>query len=176
MVVLGLVLAAAYVAGHYLAVRYAVEQVSVEIRLQRMDVTADDKWLAAERISTVEDTAYLLEEAADVREEGHVRGYLVALAAVCLMCIGILLPRLKGRARTVLVVVAGVVWGLYPVSAVLTFAQWVFLHMGDGGATGFNEEYADWLPRMLLVLVVAAALQAIGLVMQARRRPVEPTP
>ncbi|MEO3807279.1 hypothetical protein [Nonomuraea sp. B1E8] len=67
VVVLGLVLAAAYVAGHYLAVRYAVEQVSVEIHLQGTDVTADDKWLAAERISPVEDTAYRLEEVADVR-------------------------------------------------------------------------------------------------------------
>ncbi|TDD00490.1 hypothetical protein E1292_28415 [Nonomuraea deserti] len=73
VVVLGVVLAAAYVAGHYLAVRYAVEQVSGEIRLEGMDVTADDNWLAAGRISPVEDMAYLLEEVADVRGEGHVR-------------------------------------------------------------------------------------------------------
>jgi hypothetical protein len=47
--------------------------------------------------------------------------------------------------------------------------------MGEGGVTGFNDQCAGWLPRLLLVLAVAAAPQAACLLVQARRRS-EPSP
>ncbi|MGP3911696.1 hypothetical protein [Nonomuraea sp. 10N515B] len=40
---------------------------------------------------------------------------------------------------------------------------------GDGGATGVPHRFADWLPLRELILFVAANLQAIGLVLLARR-------
>lgn len=155
--VLGLVLAAAYVAGHYLAMRYAIKQVAVPgtAGSQVMDVDVDDGGLA--------------EDVAGVRGDGEGRGLLVGLVAVFVTGIGLLLPRLKGAARTTVVVLSGAVWGLYPVAAVFTLGKWGNLMMGDGGNTGFPHDYARYLPLTLLVLVGAAALQATGLVIQARR-------
>ncbi|MFI7444503.1 hypothetical protein [Nonomuraea indica] len=158
LLVLGLFLAAAYLAGHYLAIRYAIEQETVfgTAGSQVMNATPDDGGLA--------------EDAADVRRGGgERRGFLVVLVSVAVTCLGIILPRLKGSVRITAVVGSGVTWAFYPVAAYLTLGQWGSLMVGDGGNTGLHHDYAKWLPLMLLILVGAAGLQATGLVMQARR-------
>ncbi|WP_188194135.1 hypothetical protein [Nonomuraea sp. SYSU D8015] len=152
----GLVLAAAYVAGHYLAMRYAVEQATFMATAgsEVMGATPDDDGLA--------------EDMRDVRGDREMLVFLVGLAAISVTCGGIPLPRLKGPARFAVAALAWIGWAFYPVAAVLTFFKWALLLVGDGGATGFPHYYAAWLPRLLLLVVGAAALQATGLVMAGR--------
>ncbi|GAA4966646.1 hypothetical protein GCM10023334_087820 [Nonomuraea thailandensis] len=158
LLLLGLFLAAAHLAGHYLAMRYAIKQETVfgTAGSQMMNATPDDGGLA-------EDVAQMR------RGSGEERGFLAVFMSVAVTCVGIILPRLKGSVRTTAVVISGVTWAFYPVAAYLTLGQLGSLMVGDGGNTGLHHDYAKWLPLMLLTLAGAAGLQATGLVMQARR-------
>ena len=152
LVVLGLLPAAAYVAGHYLAMRDAVGQV-----------------LTGPGAYEVRQDGGLAEDMAGVRAEGGPRGLLAGFAALAVTCLGLLSAGLRGRARTIAALLAGAAWLLYPVVAVRTLGQLGRLMLGDGGNTGFPHDYAGWLPWLLLALVAAAVLQATGLLSGVRR-------
>lgn len=163
----GLVLSAVYTLGLYAAIRYAVDatiQHDMEMNIRHgADIAMDSGGLA--------------EDLAGMREEVWKRAFPVGAATVCLAFIALLLPWSRGRIKSGVLVLSGVLWVMYPLTAVSTFGMWGSYMVGDGGATGVPHRFAIWLPLGVLILFVAAILQAIGLVLLARRgTTASPTP
>lgn len=159
LMVSGLVLSAVYAVGLHAAIQYAVDatneyNMGMNIR-SGADLTMDPGGLA--------------EDLAGIRSTVRRLTFPVGAVTVCLGVITLLLPWLRGRMRLRVLALSGILWVMYPYTVLLTLSRWVSTMVGDGGATGVPHRFAGWLPLGALTLCVAATLQAIGLVLLARR-------
>ncbi|MFG1959862.1 hypothetical protein [Nonomuraea sp. NPDC049028] len=159
LMVSGLVLSAVYAVGLHAAIHYAVDatneyNMGMNIR-SGADLTMDPGGLA--------------EDLAGIRSTVRRLAFPVSAVTACLSVITLLLPRLRGRIKLRVLVLSGILWVMYPLTVLFTLSRWGSIMVGDGGATGVPHRFAGWLPLGALILCVGATLQAIGLVLLARR-------
>ncbi|GAA2683706.1 hypothetical protein [Nonomuraea recticatena] len=159
LMVSGLVLSAVYTVGLHAAIPYAVDatiQHQMEMNVSfGADLTMHPGGLA--------------EDLAGIRSTVRRLTFPVGAVTLCLSFVALLLPWLRGRIRFGVLVLSGVLWVMYPLTVLETLGAWGSYMVGDGGATGVPHRFAGWLPLGALLLFVAATLQAIGLVLLARR-------
>ncbi|MEU4230838.1 hypothetical protein AB0F17_41660 [Nonomuraea sp. NPDC026600] len=152
-------LSAVYTVGLHAAIQYAVDatiQHDMEMNIRfGADLTMDPGGLA--------------EDLAGIRSTVRRLVFPVGAVTVCLSFITLLLPWLRGRIKSGVLVLSGVLWVMYPLTVLSTLGRWVGFMVGDGGVTGVPHRFAGGLALGALILFVAATLQAIGLVLLARR-------
>ncbi|WP_433514227.1 hypothetical protein ACQP2T_00520 [Nonomuraea sp. CA-143628] len=159
LMVSGLVLSAVYAVGLHAAIQYTVDTTighNVEMNIRSgADEPMDLKGLA--------------EDLVGIRSTVRRLAFPVGAVTVLLSVFSLLLPRLRGRIKLGVLAMSGGLWVMYPYTVLLTLGRWGSIMVGDGGATGAPHWFAGLLPLGALVLCVAATLQAIGLVLLARR-------
>ncbi|MEV6159938.1 hypothetical protein AB0L53_57335 [Nonomuraea sp. NPDC052129] len=159
LLVLGLVLSAVYTVGLHIAIQYAVGG-TVEHNMEMNTRSGAD---------LIMDPGGLAEDLVGIRGTVQQLTFPAGAVTVFLSVITLLLPWSRGRIKIGMLVLSGALWVMYPLTVLVTLSRWVSTMVGDGGATGLPHRFAGWLPLGALILCVAATLQAIGLVLLARR-------